>query len=535
MRIYSEHNAAKLPDLPRIFSLNVGREEDLLNEVRQKYVPSTRAAADSAGATPSREEIRGSSASSFSSGYQEPHPLPSPSPSPLSIVQKPSIDSNRVIDNPMMSTSGNFGAKSDYRPDRVGGEEAKMEAFDMWGLRNAPIPNLPPPPLLRNDAGYFGDSLSQSVNPRALDADGKISKRPLDKSPEKETSPLCFKWVIESPLAALARNLRGDDDASDEADEDDKDDKDKDKDKEMEGTGEALQLARARAKRVQAFQNAADNAIGGAYAQPGGDTVFPLSPEDEIITSIHVTDIKGLPSTTEEVRVEGTIEVALVLRKGAPRVAAQGGSAGGMDDSSIARLVFNVSRGTASISVEEEFRAARLEAKGGCCACCFPPACLNCLCPCYMNGGFVMDYRVQHSLTSQFFALPIAPCVIDVMAHTELKKEFAAHTSKSTSQDDGMCVIPCCNPCFCCSSGCCGCTICTTCDLSEYLYAYAVEQKMDVGVDVIPQASAADPVVSGVLWHVESRSEEGVFIVIHYLSQLTNAPRTTELKVRYYI
>lgn len=118
--IYQQHNPGKLQDLPRIFSLNVGKEAQLLNDVRAKY---------SSMGTPSMgspAEVQLQPLSPQSRPAQSSPYYGSPNKDPY------------MTDNPMMRGST-------YQPDRAGGEESKMEAFEIWDLRNASIPNLPSP------------------------------------------------------------------------------------------------------------------------------------------------------------------------------------------------------------------------------------------------------------------------------------------------------------------------------------------------------------------------------------------------------
>jgi len=146
-----------------------------------------------------------------------------------------------------------------------------------------------------------------------------------------------------------------------------------------------------------------------------------------------------------------------------------------------------------------------------------------------MSGNFLYDYTTQHTLTSQFFALPIAPCVIDVTAHSHSSKEFAA-LAESRKADADECRIPCCNICALCS--CCCVSCCTKCEQFDYYSAFAGHSVSNTGLETAPAPRSADPVIKGVQWHVESRGDEGIFLVLHYKHHLSNSLRTCAMKLR---
>ena len=450
----------------------------------------------------------------------------------------PHFEMSKVTENPMLPKSSQQEVRGNFHADRADEGQsalANIEPFQMYELRKSSIPNLPAPPQPIEEAKYFTQRDRDghwATNPGSLEKQGKSSiKMPTDKAEVKSCftfdccSGILWTWKFEHPRAAMLRNLRLDE----KPEKEDEEEKEKEKEKEKEIGKKDLETSLSRAGRVDSFQRASDNAIGPPFAhstvtKPISST---LATDEEIIASVHVSAIDGLPSATNDVQVEGSIEIALVRSKsGSGDMTAAASSA-----SDKARMVFSVTAGTATISVREEFAASRLEAKGGLCACCFPTSCLNCCCPCYMTGNFFYDYQAQHSLTSQFFLLPVAPCVIDITAHSHSSKEFAA-LAESRKSDDDECRIPCCD-CFACCACCCSCCqCCTKCSQFDYYSAFSGTSTSATCVDPIPQPRSADPVIRGVEWHVESRGDDGIFLVLHYKHHLSNNLRSCVMKLR---
>lgn len=450
-------------------------------------------------------------------------------------------------DDPMPivpTAGGRTGGNENNTPSKV----ANLSSKAKWDVRNSGISRIPIPTKKESEAPQYYDA-RLGTHPEVLEDVGTITtlrpgkevsltREEREALAKEKAKRSCFgtvyKLEIKDPWVAMQENLEFKHlNKTKEEDKVDKTPAEKEKDRLLlhsQMSEEEKTLAKARERRVTSFQEAADEAIGKFGSGDDMASIATLlQPEDELVQSIHVVEISGMPSTTDFIVISGAIEVALVRGKPTSPAAGVAPAAVPVDD---ARLLFSVSRGLSNINVAEEFSYQRLEATG-CMACCFPPSCINCCCPCFLNGDFWMDYSIQHDFTSQFFILPVAPCVIDAMSFKETHKEFSASSAAAKPKAITCYCIDfaaCFACCACCPKGCCNCGEPTRVAPVLFLDAYATQASTSLGREEKGD-KVQKPVVDGLEWSVEVRGSSDIFVVMHYVSLLNGDTETCSMRL----
>lgn len=235
----------------------------------------------------------------------------------------------------------------------------------------------------------------------------------------------------------------------------------------------------------------------------------------QIVCTLDCTDVIGIPSTTDEVVFRGEITVSLIKSK-------EGGS----------RLFFHVSECSYMSSYRERFNEYE---KAVSCVCCFIP--------CEMGSNKAsssarMEYRSKKLYNSQFFTLPIRPCLVDSVCFRSSVNDFqAATTSANTGVDEkegcpDCCtlVCSCCKACDCKLPMCCGMTSVegerhAYFSLREYFMMGQQPAKLDHVVDQPTEE------IAGTTWTINAANDDNVYVVLHYRSLLDNENHECKMRL----
>jgi hypothetical protein len=192
----------------------------------------------------------------------------------------------------------------------------------------------------------------------------------------------------------------------------------------------------ARERRVADFQVKAMDIIRVDPADVNNHQLHEIIDleREEIVQILKCTEIVGLPSSTDEVRVSGSIEVALVRMRAttqeppAPIFVEETHGYGSKymlpyDDGRGPRLIFSISQGVIDFSMNESFFHF---------ACCFY-ICGPTFCDCCMSqGATVLNYQLESNVNRMLSTLPLRNTVVNVVANRETARQYMAGT------DSGM-------------------------------------------------------------------------------------------------
>lgn len=280
----------------------------------------------------------------------------------------------------------------------------------------------------------------------------------------------------------------------------------------------------ARASRVREFEEAANRRVSPASDFDNFDDC--LLPGEKVVCSLKCSLISGLPSTTDDFVISGSIKVSLVTS-----TATNGGY----------RLLFSVADGWKEISVFEEFM--EMETIGSC-VCCF----YNIEKDKAVLSTSNLKYSTKRTFNTQFATLPVKMCVVDSTCYRSTADEFYA-LSKSEAQAESGGIFACCLNCYascmeCCAKGeCCKCcqgessnSVCcgpiTSKDTKIIKFEASQSKNLNEEEEAFPPIiGQATSDVDGISWKVSSSNQDYVYVLIHYRSLLDMSYRTCKFRV----
>ena len=423
----------------------------------------------------------------------------------------------------------------------------------MWELRNkvdVSFPEIPDGHGLK----FFADD--GKVKPENVNAIGHVSRKVDEQCLETNSS-------ASADVGGIFTGPQSDAIASAEAQ----------RSKQLLNTEEES-VQRAREGRATAFAAAAEGY--GVSLSPdllACDVAKYAAPDEVVVSTLKIVNITGMPATTQNITVHGSIEVALVR---------------GKDDKGYPRLLFSVAQGTAQLTVHEKFtfwqndftRATDMSGEYnpcGICACCFPCLTVSAgAASTYSSnntkGSFFYDYSISREITNQFSYLPLQNTLIDAMAYNESKAHFKAkagddnQTSSSgtvTAAYENHCFKNCCMwECCKCDCACnCSCMACLTCTCIkcpkcpsccpcckrvgnakigisttsktvDYVDTFDAKEDHVVGKEPALHGftSGED---EGVEWSVTKELTNDVFVVLQYRSMHDNKQHVCKMQVKH--
>ena len=256
---------------------------------------------------------------------------------------------------------------------------------------------------------------------------------------------------------------------------------------------------------------------------------FQKTSTGEIVQILKCSEIIGMPTTTYDTRITGSIEVAMIESVGEDMA-----------------LHFSVVEGFSEIKIKESFVNYLLKGSAMFC-CCADAFGLN-------ADGYNISYQATNESLNQFYILPIKQTVFDAMTYRTTAKVATASTANASIFKQELsydcfknCCIDCCSCkcmkcCECCSCSCCpSCCSLSCCTFSGCMKAMSDEkgktvefsayERRALGVDPI-ESKSIERNLEGAVWTLEKLGEDSIFIIIHYKSILDNEVHTIRLKLR---
>jgi hypothetical protein len=266
----------------------------------------------------------------------------------------------------------------------------------------------------------------------------------------------------------------------------------------------------ARALRLQAFESAAKRRIHTDLDIPSA-----LIGDEEVEVTLQCSDIIGLPSTTAGDVYRGNVKVSLIHSK-------TNGS----------RISFDVTECTMEQSIDEHFH--EYATARSCVACCFE---FRIPCRETVASKVNMRYHANNTYKTQFFTLPVTPCLVDSSCYRSSINEFSATTSGAAAggiREQRACCVMGCDDCCEWWRGlpmCCGYKRTegersVTFSFLEYFYLGRQEQRYD------PVNGEDTEERDGVKWHISANNDDNVYVVLHYRSLLSNDNRTCTMRLQ---
>lgn len=340
---------------------------------------------------------------------------------------------------------------------------------------------------------------------------------------------------------------------------------------------EILTLSNARTNRLKHFQDASSQMVRAEDDDLHRlkEVIIDIQSEPdiqrEIICSLDIVEIDGLPTTTHHTKVEGSIQVAIVK---SPNLFYREG--GNMSKDNI-QLAFSVAEGTAKISVNEIFRwrdtMSRIFVLWEYVECTdFCRWLRNCcgsdtfmyisfLFGQYeaktVDSNYEFGYKSNIEFTNQYAVLPVQNMIVDAIAHRETSRLFSAEAKGSfhfkETFDERTCYdkFCCCCTCQCCKPCCDACALrcrkCTACGICLTLWPicchinddgsinnkvkfevndeHKIGQELSKDVKVISEAD-------GVEWTVAKGGVDDIFVTLVYRNMYNNNVMKCKMKCR---
>ena len=340
---------------------------------------------------------------------------------------------------------------------------------------------------------------------------------------------------------------------------------------------EVITLSQSRTKRLQHFEDASSQMVKAEDDDLHRlkEVIIDIQSEPdinrEIICSLDVVEIDGLPTTTHHTKVEGSIQVAIVK---SPNLFFREG--GNMSKDNI-QLAFSVAEGTAKISVNEIFRWRDTMNKIFVCW-----SYLDCTDFCRwlrnccgsdtfkyisfffgqyeakeITSNYEFGYSSEIEFTNQYAVLPVQNMIVDAIAHRETSRLFKAEAKGNfkfeETFDERTCYdkFCCCLTCECCKPCCDSCAIrcrkCTACGICLTLWPICCHVDDDGSVNnkikfeltdehKIGQELAKDVKVvneaDGVEWTVAKGGVDDICVTLVYRNMYNNQVMKCKLKCR---
>ena len=300
---------------------------------------------------------------------------------------------------------------------------------------------------------------------------------------------------------------------------------------------EEYDVALARVTRTVAFKEAADSFthINGTYSEMLNHRIEELvdPAEEEIVQVLKLTEITGLPSTTEEITVKGLIDVALVrprrkLTTSEPLPPCQ------CDPHAHAtgpRLIFSVFKGEACLDMHENFLftntpfSKSLEE-----LCCGGSRARE-------EGKSALRYGLASDVAGEFATMNLRHNVIDAVAYRESSRHYVANNDVNHSTTElaetsclrGCCDCPC-GECVCwtCSLWACCKQCCGDCNRpsNPRMFADQFDASETFTVGAEPKLDASGDVeTAGVVLKIQTTGDEKAMIMLQYRSPLNGEHR----------
>lgn len=222
-----------------------------------------------------------------------------------------------------------------------------------------------------------------------------------------------------------------------------------------------------------------------------------------------------MPSTTEDVVYRGAITVSLIKSK-------EGGS----------RIFFAVAECSYMSSYREKFDEYE---KAVSCVCCFVPFEMD---KNKAASSARMEYRSKKLYNSQFFTLPVRPCLVDSVCFRSSVNDFQANTTSANAGFDRKEGCPdCCDiMCSCCSicsfklPMCCG---FTTAEGERHAYfnlrEYFIMGQQSSKLDHVVERPTEE--IDGTTWSISAANDDNVYVVLHYRSLLDNSNHECKMRL----
>jgi len=337
-----------------------------------------------------------------------------------------------------------------------------------------------------------------------------------------------------------------------------------------------LTLSNARTNRLKHFQDASSQMVRAEDDDLHRlkEVIIDIQSEPdihrEIICSLDIVEIDGLPTTTHHTKVEGSIQVAIVK---SPNLFYREG--GNMSKDNI-QLAFSVAEGTAKISVNEIFRWRDtinrifvcweyLECTDFCRwlrNCCgsdffaYINFCFGRYEPKTVDSNYEFGYKSNIEFTNQYAVLPVQNMIVDAIAHRETSRIFSAEAkgsfhSKETFDERTCydkfcccCTCQCCKPCCdACAARCRKCTACGICltlwpicchvndDGVNNKVKFEVNDQHNIGQE-LPKDVKVISEADGVEWTVAKGGVDDIFVTLIYKNMYNNNVMKCKMRCR---
>jgi hypothetical protein len=270
--------------------------------------------------------------------------------------------------------------------------------------------------------------------------------------------------------------------------------------------------ATSRETRIKRFEDAAKSRI---RPTDGDLEMGPVLLEDEeIVVQLDCTDIIGIPSTTDDVVYRGDITVSLIKSK-------EGGS----------RIFFTVAECSYMSSYKERFDEYE---KAVSCVCCFVPFDMGSN---KAASSARMEYKSTKLYNSQFFTLPLRPCIVDSSCFRSSVNDFQATSTGANSGVDAKEAQGCCGEGGCCKA--CGdCPLPLCCGMTSVegerhayfaLREYFLMGQQSATLDHVVEMPTEE--VDGTRWSISAANDDNIYVVMHYRSLIDNSNHECKMRL----
>lgn len=276
----------------------------------------------------------------------------------------------------------------------------------------------------------------------------------------------------------------------------------------------------ARVVRVQAFEDAAKKRV---FPVADFDDLEDCLMRDEtIVATLDCSFISGVPTTTEESVISGSIKVSIVE-----------------STSDGYRLLFSVADGWKEVSIFEEFKEMDSVST---CACCLYQVRNDNAQVKSQSSSATLKYSTKRAFNAQFATLPVNQCLVDSFCYRSAVDEFYALTESDAAGGTCSDIASCClilwdilKGCACTcekgeSSKCCGPS--TISDVKTVRFEAKQGKNLNEELEAfIPFNDQPTNEVDGLTWSITASNQDYVYVLIHYRSLLNMSYRTCKLRL----